>query len=1017
MREVYLLTFHWGWLSSGCYTQLRYEQGNGYLKYIGTLTPDYFSRLAFSHAGWLFDNATEPDIQRVPGQELEPTLHVAPFNGAEIAEWRAAVAEGRLEPVTYYYAPLVAEQVTGEMLIRAIRYTREIFERELGVPPIALTSHDPFTMMNWGTAQQVQLAALTGHRVLMGGLQGMVVAPDGTRLPCIGGTLQRYGLETMSSPMIEALANNQQAAFTFATEMHWHHRTNPFEWALRQVSVRFRDIRFIPAGIEEWVNHVQDWPEVPAAGLGSKGWNGGGPDQLQLSSLIRSCEMLLPGIEALQALRPGGGQSEQVKSYWKRALILNDNHIRWLVHDHKRIYLPAAQALLADVRSCAQDTLETLSAPVQSHVPRLVVWNLLGRERTAAAETEIELPPGSGWVSLRSPGDERPPTQVIPLEWGPDGDLRRARLLWVARDLPSWGHRAYDLVFSAGSRNEPEGNPSAPLVLENARLRATFAPNGELVSLQNKRDGQTIRGGNRLLNLIPRPVQQEYTVKGGAALADQGGDQNGCFSASAEVVLPEVASYNLNLDEMHGCLILVEVDVIGRDGSNLAPTRRFPVINLHWMGAPQRYTAARTIPLGELASGTRLRVTLWFITEGKSVIGAGAITSQRHNLPIAEWKLHWVYRLAVVPGEATSAEVLEQGPVRQRLRFRGKLPQCSYETTATLMGPKSQSRIDFETRFTFNEPTQTGMPTPSMPVEVGSYLGSNNERPYIPGLMVTFPVPGNPEMLVDAPYAFRDPQRPVYSGIVQRSWLADATEPVENFWWGLSPFTALKSVAVRGWGGLVAHGTPHYFLWRGLEEPQETSLGISFGASLIHPRTVSKRVDPHSDWFEFGRGPGYADFQDGTAVYDFNHPNGRYTFRYSISLEDDPIDLTYEADDTAVPFWVIMLPGKEGAEPLSAARSWMNIDSNHLFLTGCEWLHSDGDHDVVRVRLSEQSGRETTCHLECLRAIESIAPGLLPIEHSLVDPHKVRLVMPANGVRELLLTLRRDKPYSDTAQE
>ena len=218
MREAHLLTFHWGWLSPGCYKQLRYEQGPGYLAYLRTLPAEFFGHLAFSHAGWVFDLKMTPEVRRVPGQELEPTMHVLPFSADDVSEWREAVSTGRLEPVTYYYLPLVAEQVMGETLIRAIRYSREVLQRELGAEPVALTTHDPFTLMNWGTAQQAQLAVLTGHQVLFGGLEGTVVAMDGTRVPCIGATLQRHGLEAMSGPMIRGLERGEGTAFCFATE-------------------------------------------------------------------------------------------------------------------------------------------------------------------------------------------------------------------------------------------------------------------------------------------------------------------------------------------------------------------------------------------------------------------------------------------------------------------------------------------------------------------------------------------------------------------------------------------------------------------------------------------------------------------------------------------------------------------------------------------------------------------------------------------------------------------------------
>ena len=179
-----------------------------------------------------------------------------------------------------------------------------------------------------------------------------------------------------------------------------------------------------------------------------------------------------------------------------------------------------------------------------------------------------------------------------------------------------------------------------------------------MATLEDKHNGRIYRGGNRLLNLLARPVQIEERIEAGRPLAEQGQDAKGCFSASAEIILPEVAQYELDLDEMNGCLMLVEVEMIGRDGSCLAPPRRFPVINLHWMDAPHRHSDARSIPLGELASGTRLRITLWFLSEGHSLIGAGAVRSQRHRLLIEHWTVRWGYHFIAATAEATNAEVL-----------------------------------------------------------------------------------------------------------------------------------------------------------------------------------------------------------------------------------------------------------------------------------------------------------------------------------------------------------------------
>jgi hypothetical protein len=353
------------------------------------------------------------------------------------------------------------------------------------------------------------------------------------------------------------------------------------------------------------------------------------------------------------------------------------------------------------------------------------------------------------------------------------------------------------------------------------------------------------------------------------------------------------------------------------------------------------------------------------------------------------------------------AEVVEQGPLRQCLRFQGKLPQCTYETTATLAGPKDQSRIDFETCITFTEETQLGIPTPSVPPEIGSYLGSNNERPYIPGLAVTFPAPQEPDILVDAPYAFRNPMEPVHPEIVRKTWLADATEPVENFWWGLSPFTGLNTMMIKDHFGFMADGSPHFFLWRGLGGADETVFGLSLGSSLIHPRTVTKRISKDSEWFEFGRGPGYSDFQDGTHDYCFNHPKGRYVYRYSLSLETDLIQLTRQAKEVSVKPRVIAVAAREQADKAEElVCALLKIDHKNVFLSGAEWLGRDGGCDVVRVRLAEMTGKETVCNLECYRAIDRVEIGMLPVEVDERGANQLRVRMPAYGVREISLYLK-----------
>ena len=312
-----------------------------------------------------------------------------------------------------------------------------------------------------------------------------------------------------------------------------------------------------------------------------------------------------------------------------------------------------------------------------------------------------------------------------------------------------------------------------------------------------------------------------------------------------------------------------------------------------------------------------------------------------------------------------------------------------------------------------------GIPTLPLPTEVGSYLGSNCERPYIPGLMVTFPVEDSTDLMVDAPYALRDPMRPVHPVVSERSWLGGEAAPVRDFWWGLQPFTAVQFARIEGWGALMADGFPHFFLW---QNPSDSAmgrcLGLSFGASLIHPRTVTKRMRQDSEWYEFGRGPAYGDFQDGYDRYSFNHPEGTYTYRYSLTLETDPLIIWREAQELTVSPFVVVSPETKPAESEHPqTTSLLQLDAENIVLTGCEWLAEEEGLTKVRVRLVELMGRLTQATLVCHRPVRQVETCLLPISARRHGDYTVQLEIPAYGVRELILHLEMDDGNERTREE
>lgn len=284
---------------------------------------------------------------------------------------------------------------------------------------------------------------------------------------------------------------------------------------------------------------------------------------------------------------------------------------------------------------------------------------------------------------------------------------------------------------------------------------------------------------------------------------------------------------------------------------------------------------------------------------------------------------------------------------------------------------------------------------------------------------MTFPVEASADLLVDAPYALRDPMRPVHPIVSERSWLGDEAAPVRDFWWGLQPFTAVLFTLVEGWGALMADGFPHFFLWRNPSDSASAcSLGLSFGASLIHPRTVTKRVQRDAEWFDFGRGPAYGDFQDGYDHYAFNHPKGTYTYRYSLTLETDPLVVWREARERIVPPFAVTLPAVVSSESEPpTARSLLQLDAENVVVTGCEWLAEEDGTTSVRVRLVELMGSRTQVNLVCHRPVRQVETCLLPISARIRNDHTVHLEVPAYGVRELILHLGTDDRNGSAREE
>jgi alpha-mannosidase len=157
----------------------------------------------------------------------------------------------------------------------------------------------------------------------------------------------------------------------------------------------------------------------------------------------------------------------------------------------------------------------------------VVVFNTLGHARSDAVEAGFAFTGSAGFeVEVRDSGGRAVPSDLLSEDRAPDGSILRGRVLFVARDVPSFGYEVYRILpLPAGA--DPAGaaagaaagasdiRTSTPLNLrhdldegfiENSRVRVTFDLwRGVITSLVEKTQGwETIAPGYRRGNTIVR---------------------------------------------------------------------------------------------------------------------------------------------------------------------------------------------------------------------------------------------------------------------------------------------------------------------------------------------------------------------------------------------------------------------------------------------------------------------------------------------------------------------------------
>ena len=118
-----------------------------------------------------------------------------------------------------------------------------------------------------------------------------------------------------------------------------------------------------------------------------------------------------------------------------------------------------------------------------------MVFNPLSWQRDDLVDQTVTLP--AGWAQglrVTDAGGRPVPSQTVAVTSHPDGSVRTARLLFIARGVPSLGYGTWHLLPGVADKTEPA--PPAELI-ETAAYRISLAPGG-IRSMFDKRSGREL---------------------------------------------------------------------------------------------------------------------------------------------------------------------------------------------------------------------------------------------------------------------------------------------------------------------------------------------------------------------------------------------------------------------------------------------------------------------------------------------------------------------------------------------
>ena len=449
---------------------------------------------------------------------LDQACYVQPFlerYPEEAETFKACVAEGRLAIVGGLDVMPDTNMPGGESFVRQVLYGKGYFRRELGVDVTIGWQLDSFGHH----AQLPQLMRLAGYQsfwsqrgVPHGDLPSEFLweGLDGTRIPFywLPGS---YALTYGSPQTLPAFGEFMRQKYDFLAR---------YSLGAGRVGLAGADVCLPEEHVPELVAQVNQQPAMPfqiRIGLPAdyeaivearpgerpvvKGdlnpiFQGTYSSRIELKQWTRELECLLITAEKLGALLAALGDPVDTRTLWDAWEPVLFNHAHDLMsgvmtdqvwEDTRRSYAfsrqLATEALDARLRRLAA-RIDTRGEGVA-----LVVFNALGWSRTdvvfaSAGFTELE----ADGLELLDPDGKAISVQLLDTERAGNGALIRAKVAFVARDVPALGLAVYRLVPRRAGANA--SYTQAGNVLENEICRVEVdLTDGSITSLVDKRSG------------------------------------------------------------------------------------------------------------------------------------------------------------------------------------------------------------------------------------------------------------------------------------------------------------------------------------------------------------------------------------------------------------------------------------------------------------------------------------------------------------------------------------------------